>query len=67
MWPEVLAKDIARLFSSPDWCRRIPADALVLGVYCGVEHILSDQRRHRCRLREAHGGQHTCWCHREFS
>ncbi len=66
MWPEALSKDIARRFSSPDWCRRIPADALVVGVYCSVEHILNDQRRHRCRLGSAHGGPHACWCDREF-
>ena len=51
----------------PSWCRRIPAAAVVLGQYCGIEHILDGWQRHRCRLSEAHEGQHVCWCDRVYS
>jgi hypothetical protein len=61
MWPDhPLGVDLARIFE-PDWCRRVPADALVLGKRCGAERIL-DGRRHRCRLDPAHQAEHVCWC-----
>ncbi|HKC06590.1 MAG TPA: hypothetical protein VKJ67_06995 [Methylomirabilota bacterium] len=63
MWPDhPLGVDLARIFEA-DWCRRVPADALVLGTRCEGERIL-DRRRHRCRLDPAHEGEHVCWCER---
>jgi len=54
--------DLTRIFEA-DWCRRVPADALVLGTRCGAEQIL-DKRRHRCRREPTHQDQHVCWCER---
>jgi len=66
MWPDVpLRTDVSRLYE-PDWCRRIPADAVLRGKYCSHEQILDDRRRHRCRLAEPHDGQHVCWCLRTY-
>jgi hypothetical protein len=63
MWPDhPMGVDLARIFEA-DWCRRVPADALVLGTRCGAEQVL-DKRRHRCRLEPAHQGEHVCWCGR---
>jgi len=52
--------------SSPAWCARIPASAIVLGRYCSIERLLDDRLRHRCRLGERHDGPHGCWCGRSF-
>jgi hypothetical protein len=63
MWPDhPMCDDLARIFKA-DWCRRVPADALVHGTRCGAEQVL-DKRRHRCRLEPAHQGEHVCWCER---
>ncbi len=56
--------DLSRL--GPDWCPRIPPAAVVLGRYCAAEHVLDDNRRHRCRLDDSHTGLHECWCRTSY-
>ena len=51
----------------PEWCRCIPAAAVVLGKYCAIERILDDHLHHRCRLDAPHDGPHVCWCTRPYS
>jgi len=52
---------------TPEWCRRIPPAAVELGRSCGIEHVLDDVLRHRCRLNEVHAGAHICWCGQPYA
>jgi hypothetical protein len=66
MWPDQpLGVDFIRILFETDWCRRLPADALVRGSRCGAES-LAGGRRHRCLLDPDHPGEHQCWCQRRF-